>query len=62
MFDCNALLYKFSTPAGELMILLCLLYQQKEKKYDIFLRETENPIEAKKLTPWLLLTHPQVPC
>jgi hypothetical protein len=44
-------------PAGELMILLCLLKQQKEKKYGISLRQTESPIEAKKLTPWLLPTH-----
>ncbi len=57
MFDCNALFCKFFTLAGELMILLCLLWQQKEKKYDISLRETKSPIEAKKLTPWLFPTH-----
>ncbi len=38
------------------MILLCFLQQQKEKKYDISLRETKSPIKAKKFTPLLLPT------
>jgi hypothetical protein len=58
MFDCNALLCKFSTTRwGTDDLTMPSLAKKKEKKYCISLRETEGPIEAKKLTPWLLPTH-----